>query len=159
MEPSPRESTRSILLVEPQFLFRRTIASVVRELELATVHEATSVAKAADLVSMARFDALIIDLDPGGAALALIAQIRAGESECDTDLPVAALVGTCDAAMVARIKELNVRCMVLKPFKVKRLLIAVATLLGAASGAGAIQAAAVTTESAVQPETAAHAAA
>jgi len=117
-----RKAPRALLLIEPQFVFRRTVATVARELNLADIHEATSVANAARMVSSARFDALIIDLDEEGAAIGLITRIRNGDSKCDRTVPIAVLAGSCDATTVTRLKELEVRRILLKPFKVKGVL-------------------------------------
>lgn len=129
MHATTRAPIRRLLLVEPQFLFRRTIVAVARELELADVEEATSVAAAVSLVALRQFDALIIDLDTEGNAIALISQLRNGNSKCDVAIPIAVLVGTCNMATVEQIRPFDVRRVLLKPFKVKGVLESIAMLL------------------------------
>jgi CheY-like chemotaxis protein len=118
----------SLLLVEPQSLMRRTVASVARELGLAEIHETSSVEAASKLLAANRFDALVIDLDGAGAALELMSLLRRGGSKCETSIPIVALAEACDAHTVTRLKELEVRRVLLKPFKVKGVLDSVASL-------------------------------
>lgn len=42
-----------LLLVEPQFVMRRTMVAVAREMRVAEIHEATSVARALPVVAIA----------------------------------------------------------------------------------------------------------
>ena len=52
-----------LLLVEPQFVLRRTVSTMAREMGLADVVEATGVAGAERLLYEQRFDALLVALD------------------------------------------------------------------------------------------------
>jgi len=52
-------------------------------------------------------------------ALDLLARLREGALRCDADMPVAAMARTVDAALVARLKELDVRRLLLQPFKLR----------------------------------------
>jgi DNA-binding NarL/FixJ family response regulator len=136
MKPRP---PGTLLLVEPQFLFRRAVAGVARELQLAEIHETSNFDDAAALVSRQHVDAIILDLDDYEPAVALIKRVRDGESRCLRTIPVAVLAATCSAVMVAELRALDVRRIVLKPFKVKLVLECIEALFRpvAASSAGA----------------------
>ncbi len=125
----------ALLLVEPESVLRRTVAGVSRDLGLADVHEATSVEVAQRMLHERSFDALFIALDASGAALELLAALRAGQLSCGADTPVAVLAQACDAALALRLKELAVRRLLLKPFKVKGVLETIAALAAARSAA------------------------
>lgn len=135
MKPRP---PGTLLLVEPQFLFRRAVAGVARELQLAEVRETSNFDDATALVSHQHVDAMIVDLDDHGPAMALIKRIRDGQSRCLRTIPIAVLAGTCSAGMVAELRALDVRRIVLKPFKVKLVLECIEALFRpvAASPAG-----------------------
>lgn len=110
-----------LLLVEPDFLLRRTVASVARELGLAQVQEATSIDRAALDLSKMSFDAILASLDPQGEALTLLDGLRAGNFLSDSAAPLAVTADGCDPRLAARLRQLEVRRLLLKPFKVKSL--------------------------------------
>ncbi|MDE2082460.1 MAG: histidine kinase [Burkholderiales bacterium] len=108
-----------LLLVEPDFLLRRTVASVARELGLAQVQEATSLDRAALELARVPFDAILVSLDPEGEALKYLEGLRRGNCLSDSATPVAVTADGCDAGLAMRLRELDVRRLLLKPFKVK----------------------------------------
>jgi DNA-binding NarL/FixJ family response regulator len=120
-----------LLLVEPHFVLRRTTATLARDMGLADVQEATSTATAERLLHERRFDAMLIALDDEGAALELVRRLRAGESVQPVDLPVAATAVSCDVELALRLKQLDIRRLLLKPFKVRGMLDVIAALGGA----------------------------
>ena len=122
---------RTILLIEPESLMRRTVASVARELRLANIREMASVDSANRAVGDDRFDAILIALDDSGAALQLMEKVRSGESKCDKAIPMVVMTPRCDAGLVERLKELSVRRVLVKPFKVKGVLDAIAMSVSA----------------------------
>lgn len=118
----------SLLLVEPQFVLRRTVSTLAREMGLADVQEATSPAVAERLLFERRFNALLIALDEDGAALALLERLRAGEASHPPDVRVAATASACDVELALRLKELDVCRLLLKPFKVRAMLEVISAL-------------------------------
>ena len=117
-----------LLLVEPQFLLRRTVAAVARNMRLANPKEVTSIEQASSLVSIQAFDALFLSLDEEDAALELMSRVRNGDTRCAPDIPIAVTAATCGTPLALRLKELEVRRLVLRPFKVKGVLDAIAAL-------------------------------
>ncbi len=117
-----------LLLVEPQFLLRRTVAAVARDMRLANPQELTSIEAAERLVAARGFDALFLSLDDEAAALELMRRVRDGGTECAPDIPIAVTAAACDTALALRLKDLDVRRLLLRPFKVKGVLDAIVAL-------------------------------
>jgi hypothetical protein len=126
--PAPVLPPIDLLLVEPQFLVRRTVAAVARDMRLANPKEVTTIEVAESLVATHRFGALFLSLDEEDAALALMARVRAGETSCPSDIPIAVTAAACGTTLAMRLKELEVRRLLLRPFKVKGVLDAIAAL-------------------------------
>lgn len=120
-----------VLLVEPQFVLRRTVATVACELGIAQVHEAASHEAAGRLLADIRFDALVLDIDADGRALRLLSQLRAGAGEAASppDLPVLALVNPAGPPAEGPLAALQVTLLLGRPFKARALLQAVASLV------------------------------
>lgn len=117
-----------LLLVEPQFVLRRTVSTMARDMGLADVQEATSTALAEKMLFERRFNALLIAIDEDGEALELLRKLRAGETSQPSDLPVAATALSCDVELALRLKQLDVCRLLLKPFKVRGMLEAISAL-------------------------------
>ncbi|MFG6486407.1 hypothetical protein ACG04R_06975 [Roseateles sp. BYS78W] len=117
-----------LLLFEPQFVLRRTVSMMAREMGLADVQEATSAALAEKLLHERRFNAMLISLDEDGAALELVRQVRAGQSTQPVDLPIAATASVCDVELALRVKQLDICRLLLKPFKVRGMLEVISAL-------------------------------
>lgn len=115
-------SRRNVLLIEPNGLVRGTVSSVCRDLQLARVRQETSVASGELWLRDGNPHGLLISLAEGEAALGLLAQIRAGAFRCDADLPVATMAIGVDAALVERLKTLEVRRLLLQPFKLREVI-------------------------------------
>ena len=117
-----------LLLVEPQFVLRRTVSTMAREMGLADVQEATSSAQAQKLLHDRRFDGLLIAIDEDGEALELVRRVRAGEAAHPADVPIAATATACDVELALRLKQLDVCRLLLKPFKVRGMLEVISAL-------------------------------
>ena len=126
--PAPVAPPIELLLVEPQFLLRRTVAAVARDMRLANPKEVTSIDQADTLLSSRAFDALFLSLDDEAAALALMSRVRNGGTRCAPDIPIAVTAAACSTPLALRLKELEVRRLLLRPFKVKGVLDAIAAL-------------------------------
>ena len=108
-----------LLLVEPQFLVRRTVAALARDMRLANPRELTTIDQAQTLLALHAFDALFLSLVEEDAALELMSRVRNGETQCDRAVPMAVTAASCDTSLAPRLKQLEVRRLVLRPFKVK----------------------------------------
>ena len=126
--PLPVVPPIDLLLVEPQFLLRRTVAAVARDMRLANPREVTSIEQAETLVALQAFDALFLSLDEEAAALELMSRVRNGDTRCAADIPIAVTAASCSTPLALRLKHLDVRRLVLRPFKVKGVLDAIAAL-------------------------------
>ena len=118
----------SLLLVEPQLLIRRTVAAVARELRLAHPKELTTIEQAGALMSFQACDALFFPLDEEAAALELMSRVRNGDTKCRADVPMAVTAAHCSTPLALRLKHLDVLRLLLRPFKVKAVLDAIAAL-------------------------------
>lgn len=109
---------RHVLLIEPDGLVRGTVASVCRDLQIAQVRQMISVASAEQWLKTGMPQALLISLGEGDSALDFLTRLRAGEFRCKADMPVVVMARAVDAELVVRLKELDVRRLLLQPFKV-----------------------------------------
>jgi hypothetical protein len=126
--PAPAAPPIELLLVEPQFLLRRTVAAVARDMRLANPKELTTIEQAESLVSFHAYDALFLSLDEEAAALEFMSRVRHGDTKCPADIPIAVTAAACGAPLALRLKHLEVRRLILRPFKVKGVLDAIAAL-------------------------------
>ncbi|UXH78428.1 response regulator [Roseateles amylovorans] len=123
---------RQFLVVDGHSLFRRTVAMVARELQLADVHECSSHEAAQRLLEHRPMDGLLLDIGEGLEALALVQSVRAGALRCSARMPIALTAEACDLATAQLYKELEIRRIMLKPFKVKTALEVIRDLAQAA---------------------------
>jgi len=126
--PTPAAPPIALLLVEPQFLLRRTVAAVARDMRLADPKEVTTIEQAESLVSLHPYDALFLSMDEESAALELMSRVRNGRSKCAPGIPIAVTAAACGTQLALRLKQLEVRRLILRPFKVKGVLDAIAAL-------------------------------
>lgn len=126
-----------VLIVEPTFLLRQTVASVARRLDVAEPVEATTLASAERRLDQERFDALFLSLDVGDGALHLLGRLRAGGTCNAADLPVVVTASSCDTGQALTLKALDVRRILLQPFKVKDVIASLAGVVRAGAPARA----------------------
>lgn len=117
-----------LLLLEPQFVLRRTVTVLARDMGLVDVQDASSPAAAEKLLHERRFNALVVAIDERGEVLELLRQLRAGNTSQAPDIPVAATAASCDVELAMRLKQLDVSRLLLKPFKVRDMLEVIAAL-------------------------------
>lgn len=119
---------KTLLLMEPHFVMRRTVTVAARELDLADIVEATTPDAALRLLSSKHFDGLLVDMGDDRSGLDLVQKVRDGGTSCLPRMPVALMADACDAQMVQTIKALEVQRLMLKPFKVRTVLEVVTAL-------------------------------
>ena len=122
------ERRNSLLLVEPENMLRRIVVSVARDLDLAVIEEATSASAAEAKLDLSEFDGLVVALDDAGEMLALLRDLRASRYRTGARIPVVVMASLCSEATVRHMRELEVRRLLLKPFKVKSILDSVTAL-------------------------------
>lgn len=121
--------TRNILLVEPDYLLRRTVVASARSLFDVEIDETSRYEKANALVKSRRYDGLILALDDeGDQALALVQQVRAGALLPAHNSPVVLMGYETDTRRAEVIQALAVQSFVRKPIKVRHILEAVAQI-------------------------------
>lgn len=118
---SAASNPQRMLLVEPNLVARRTIATVIHELGMAWVEEAADAHAAARRLQDTPFAALLIDLGQDAAALDLITRVRQGHTACAHQMPVVAMSGAADPSMRRSLGASNAHLLV-RPFKVRTVL-------------------------------------
>lgn len=118
--PLPR-----ILLIEPQFVLRRTMAMVARDLGMVDFHEASSVGRARTLLAADAFDGMVLDLQEGPQALELLSDLRQGRFATPRDARVVVLAGGGNPVDVERLQGLGVARVLGKPVRISELLDAI----------------------------------
>ena len=103
-----RPARPALLLLEPYFVLRHTVVSVVQSLQLANVSEAPSLDAAHWLLANQRFDAFVLALGERRNELTLLRQLRQGHTPSAPSAPVAVMTETCDAELVSALRELGV---------------------------------------------------
>lgn len=108
-----------ILLIESSSLTGSIIVTTARQLQLPKVHLISSVRTAKQQLMVQNFSAVILSLEETSDALQLLEMIREQQFAIATDVPVAITTDAIDASIAVRMKVLDVRRVLLKPFKVR----------------------------------------
>ena len=119
--PIPR-----ILLLEPQFVLRRTIAMVARDLGVVDFHEASSVGRARTLLADETYAGMVLDLAEESEVLALLVDLRQGKFSTPLDAPVIVLAGEGASGEAERLQALGVTHVLGKPVRISQVLGAIA---------------------------------
>ncbi len=121
--------TRSVLLLEPDYLLRRTVVASARTLFDVDITETSRYENAAALARSHRYDGLILALDDhSDQVLTLIQKLRAGALLPAHDSPVALMCYEPDRRRAEIITALNVQRIIIKPLRVRLILGAMATM-------------------------------
>lgn len=128
--PERKPEDKHVLLVEPQAMLRRTVALTARSLGMAQIHEAASIALARQILRQRPFDGAIIAVDDGATVhdLGLLDQVRGGESASSPQMPIAVMTDNCTGEQLIQLKQRHVARVIVKPFRAKILLEALASL-------------------------------
>lgn len=111
-----------ILLVEPQFVLRRTIVMVARDLGMVDFHEASSVGRARTLLAAQTYDGLVLDLHEEQLALELLGELRLGRFATARDARVVVLAADANPDAATRVQALGATCVLNKPVRISDLL-------------------------------------
>ena len=115
-----------ILLVEPQFVLRRTMVMVARDLGMVDFQEASSVGRARALLATDAYEGVVLDLQEGPQALELLSELRQGRFATPRDTRVVVLAGGGSQLDTERLQGLAVARVLGKPVRISELLDAVA---------------------------------
>ena len=119
--PLPR-----VLLVEPQFVLRRTIAMVARDLGMVDFYEASNVGRARTLLAGDAFDGLVLAVQEGAQVMELLSDLRRGRFATPPDVRVVVLATDGKPVDEARLQALGVTRVLGKPVRISDLLAAIA---------------------------------
>lgn len=119
-----------ILLVERTAMVGSIIVSTARQLGLRPLRLVSNCRSAQHLLERQIFDGVITSLDDEEETLQLIQTLRDGGMMSPADTPVAITTAQCDATLAQRIKVLDVRRILLKPFKIRDLVVTIEILTG-----------------------------
>lgn len=108
-----------VLLIEPDNLVRGTVASVCRDMQLVRMHQATSLVMGEQFLQSRPVQGLMLSLAEGDAAMDLLARLRASAFACAAAIPVVVMAATCSKDQVVRLKALDVRRLLLQPFRLR----------------------------------------
>ena len=114
-----------ILLVEPQFVLRRTMVMVARDLGMVDFQEASSVGRARALLATDAYEGVVLDLQEGPQALELLSELRQGRFATPRDTRVVVLAGGGSPVDAERLQGLDVARVLDKPVRISELLDAV----------------------------------
>ena len=114
-----------ILLVEPQFVLRRTMVMVARDLGMVDFQEASSVGRARALLATDAYEGVVLDLQEGPQALELLSELRQGRFATPRDTWVVVLAGGGSPVDTERLQGPGVARVLGKPVRISELLDAV----------------------------------
>jgi CheY-like chemotaxis protein len=133
-ETHARQKGRRFLLVEQSLVMRQTIALTAGSLRIGEVHQSGSIALALPMLESTRFDGVVIAVDQDGDEkarafdYAVLERIRDGRTASEPDLPIVVLTAACDASFVAAMRALRIERILVKPFRARTLLEALADM-------------------------------
>lgn len=113
---------KRLLLLEPDYMLRHTVALTARGTGLAEVQEAPSLKTAQAALRSAAFDGLLLALDGDHAELELVERLRSGKTQSPAGATVIVMVDQCDTTTAEKLRTVGVDQIILRPFKVKTLL-------------------------------------
>lgn len=120
---------RDILLIEPSSMTGGIIVATARQLALPHVRQVNSVRNAESHLQSRATCGLIVSMDDQKEAVALLRKLRASDFAVPHDLPVAITTAAVDASTAEELKALQVRRILLKPFKVRNIITTIELLV------------------------------
>lgn len=120
--PAQPRALPRVLLLEPQFVLRRTIALVSRDLCAFDFHEASSAGRARTLLAGQAYAGLVLDLQEGAPVFELLHGLRQGQFATHPHAWAIVLTAGLDAGEGARLQALGVAQVLPKPVKISTLL-------------------------------------
>lgn len=112
-------SAAHVLLIEPDNMVRSTVASVCRDMKLVRILQASSLASGESHLLAQPVQGLMLSLVEGDAALDLLERLRAGAFACEPNIPAMVMASGCTKKQLVRLKALEVRRLLLQPFRLR----------------------------------------
>lgn len=123
---------RRFLLVEQLLVMRQAITLTASSLRIGEVHQSGSVALALPMLESMPFDGIVMAVDQDGEEkarafdYAVLERIRDGRTASKPDVPIVVLTAACDASFVSDMRSLRIERILVKPFRARTLLEALA---------------------------------
>ena len=115
-----RARNAGILLVEPSSLSGSIIVSTARQLNFPAVHLVSSVRSARQRFDTDDFHGVIVSLEEDKDAISLLEGVRSAKfAAVNPQVPIAVTTSHINASLALQMKVLDVRRVLLKPFKVR----------------------------------------
>lgn len=111
-----------MLLVEPQFVLRRTLVAVGRDLAIVAFDEAANLERGRTLLLAQAYQGVVLDFQDSARALALLRELREGRFATPPDAHVVVMAAALQAEDEARLRHLGIAAMLGRPFKISQLL-------------------------------------
>jgi DNA-binding response OmpR family regulator len=111
-----------MLLVEPQFVLRRTLVAVGRDLAIVAFHEAANLERARTLLLAQAYRGLVLDFQDSERALALLRELREGRFATAADARVVVIAAALQPEDEDHLRRLGVSETLGRPFKIGQLL-------------------------------------
>lgn len=111
-----------ILLVEPQFVLRRTLVAVARDMGIAAFDEAVNLERARTLLLAEVYEGLVLDFQDPARALALLRDLRGGSFLTSAAAQVVVVAGAAQTHDRGQLHDLGVTDVLSRPFKISQLL-------------------------------------
>jgi DNA-binding NarL/FixJ family response regulator len=128
-----------ILLLEPNALLRQTVALTAISVGVGPVCQASTIKAAKVLLETQPFSGAVVTVDGTDGchddALTAIESIRNGMTASSADISVYVVVDACSQSLVARLSSLRVQRVLIKPFKARVLIEALANVSSASARA------------------------
>ena len=118
----------AILLLEPLSMIGGIIVSTARQLGMPTVRQVNSIREAQHQLENEALSGFIISLEDENAALKLLYKLRAAEFAASPLLPVVVITSQCDKNLAEQLRAIEVRRILIKPFKVRDVILSIELL-------------------------------
>ncbi|APW41204.1 hypothetical protein [Rhodoferax saidenbachensis] len=122
------EPQRDILVVEQAAMVGSIIVSTARQLNMPNVRLATSIRGAQQLLEQHAFSGLIASLNDEAPALEMIQNLRDGQYRTAANVPLAVTATACGVDLANSLRGFLVRRVLLKPFKVRDVILTIRLL-------------------------------
>jgi hypothetical protein len=121
-----------VLLLEPSALLRQTVALTAISIGVGSVWQASNIGSAAAMLQTQPFSGAVVAVDATDDcrhhALPLIESIRSGMTASAADIPVYVVVHACSQSLMTSLGPLDVARVLIKPFRARVLIEALASL-------------------------------